>query len=132
MSTPCMSHQISSEGHSESLKRAILELKSLRQSRKAAETAKAELESSLDHLRTVTIKTLKENDELGRQRDEALLEKTYIAKELDEALRLKEEAAKQRDVTILELAIERKARKDAESAKANIEGLLNYNKGVNI
>ncbi|GLJ48998.1 hypothetical protein SUGI_1033730 [Cryptomeria japonica] len=128
MTTPCMSLKISSEGHPESLKTAFLELETERRNRKAAETAKAELESSLDHLRTVTIKTLKENNELGRQRDEALREKTSITKELDEALRLKEDAANQRDATILELGIERKARKDAESAKANIEGSLNYNK----
>ncbi|XP_059069424.1 heavy metal-associated isoprenylated plant protein 41 [Cryptomeria japonica] len=52
----------------------------------------------------------------------------YNKESVYEALRLKEDAANQRDATILELGIERKARKDAESAKANIEGSLNYNK----
>ncbi|XP_057841212.2 uncharacterized protein LOC131050913 isoform X2 [Cryptomeria japonica] len=115
MTSPTMLPKISSQSHPKSLKAAILELETERQNRKAAETEKTNLEFSFNELRTVADKALKERDKFRRQKDEALRGKANITKQLAEALRLKEHATKQKDVTILELEFERKAREDAES-----------------
>ncbi|KAH9323297.1 hypothetical protein KI387_017936, partial [Taxus chinensis] len=86
--------------------------------RGAAEIAKANMESSLNHLKTLADKTIKERDEFERQRNEAVhqrdlavhqrdeaihqsgkawRENENITKQLDEALRLKEEVMKDRE-----------------------------------
>jgi 25S rRNA (uracil2634-N3)-methyltransferase len=54
------------------LKEVILELESERRAREDAETEKADLEASLNYLKTILIKELDKNDNLTKQRDEAL------------------------------------------------------------
>lgn len=128
MTKPTTLPKLSSQGHPKSLKAAILELKTERQNRKIAETTKENLEFSFNELKIVIDKALKERDTFGRKKYEALWEKEKINKQLAQALRLKEDATKQKDVTILELEFERKARKDADFARENMEGSLNYYK----
>ena len=128
MTTPTTLPKLSSQGHPKSLKAAILELETERQNRKAAETAKTNLEFSFNEMKTVKDKALKERDAFRMQKDEALQENAKITKQLAQALRLKEDATKQKDATVLELELERKARKDAESARENMEGSLNHYK----
>ncbi|KAH9323302.1 hypothetical protein KI387_017941, partial [Taxus chinensis] len=112
-----------------------LELETERKNREAAETAKADMESSFNHLKTVADKAIKERDEFERkinevihQRDEAQREKENITIQLAEALRLKKNAIEQRTVSILELTFEREARKAAETAKENMDDLHNHYK----
>ncbi|XP_057841206.2 uncharacterized protein LOC131050909 [Cryptomeria japonica] len=122
--------KISLQGHLQILKAAILELESERRNRKTAEAAKAKLESSCNELRTVADEAFKERDKFRRTKDKALRKKKKIIKqldeELDEALSLEEDAAMQRDESIRMLEFERKAKIDAEAAKANLE--FSYNK----
>ncbi|KAH9323303.1 hypothetical protein KI387_017942 [Taxus chinensis] len=142
MTEPIMLPKNSLEALPEILKAAILDFETDRKNREAAETAKANLQSSFNHLKTVADKIIEEIDEFKRERDEfkrqrneaiyqrveAWREKENITKQLGEALRLKEEAVEQRGVSISELAFEREKRKAAETAKANIENTLNQYK----
>lgn len=57
------------------LKETILELEYERRARDEAETEKAELKASLNHLKMILIVELNKNDELTKQRDEALRER---------------------------------------------------------
>ncbi|XP_057828944.2 uncharacterized protein LOC131040105 [Cryptomeria japonica] len=117
---PKMLEKFSSKSHPNSLKAVDLQLESKKIHRKAAESARVDLKASF------VDKALDERDEFRRRRDNALhqkdqvctcREKENIAKLLAEALRLKEDALMQRDLSILELESERKARIDAESAR---------------
>lgn len=98
------------------LNEIIFELESERQARNDAETENADLNVSLDHLKVILHKELNKNDELKRQRDEAL--------------RLNENAIKRTETSfkeaILELESEREARKDVETGKIHLEVSL-YN-----
>jgi len=82
---------------------AILELESERQKRKAAETAKADLDTLLNDLKVILNKELEKNDELKCQRDwnfrlweEVCREYTNIAKRLDEAYAERNDALHQK------------------------------------
>ncbi|GLJ35628.1 hypothetical protein SUGI_0716130 [Cryptomeria japonica] len=119
-----MLEEFCSKSHANSLKAVVLQLESEKIHRKAAESARVDLEASFSQLMTLAEKALEERDEFRSQRDNALhqkdqvcREKENIAKKIAEALRLKEDAVMQRDVSILELESERKARIDAESAR---------------
>jgi hypothetical protein len=64
-----------------------LELEAERQARKAVETEKAGLETTLNHMKVILNRELNKSDELKRKRDEVLCqlaeacgEKTNIAK----------------------------------------------------
>ena len=86
-----------------SLVGVILELESERQTRKAVETAKAELDASLNDSMVILNKELKKNDELMRQRDwiflqweEVCRENTNISKRLNEAYAERNDALHQK------------------------------------
>ncbi|GLJ48984.1 hypothetical protein SUGI_1033470 [Cryptomeria japonica] len=129
----------SSDDTAESLKKALLELESEREARKAAENAKSNLESTFGKMKGLAHEAIKKRDEFSRQRDdalrqkeEALREKESIAKQLEEALRLKEEACKQRDEALKQrndlarqkdeiLRLKDEATKARESSRSEIE-----------
>ncbi|ERN10546.1 hypothetical protein AMTRI_Chr06g198500 [Amborella trichopoda] len=88
----------------EKLGQILKELDGERLARKAAEAAKADLQTSFNRLKVLAHEAIKKRDEVSRQRDEALREKEEALRakeglvgELTEALRLREEAMKQRD-----------------------------------
>ncbi|KAH9323300.1 hypothetical protein KI387_017939 [Taxus chinensis] len=116
MTTPIISPKNSKESLPE-IQQAMWELQPDRKNREAAETAKANMERD---------EFERQRNEAMHQRDEARREKEIITIQLAEAMRLKENAVEQRAVSILELTFEREARKAAETAKENMEDLLNH------
>ncbi|XP_057828947.2 uncharacterized protein LOC131040106 [Cryptomeria japonica] len=123
---PNMLEEFCSKSHPNSLKAVDLQLESEKIQRKAAESARVYLEASFSQLMTLAEKALDGKDEFRRHRDNALHQKNQIctcrekgnfAKQLAEALRLKEDAVMHRDLSILELESERKAKIDVESAR---------------
>jgi hypothetical protein len=127
-----------------SLEEAILELESERQTRLAAETAKADLERQRDCVLRQLEEACRDKTNIAKRLDEAsaernnalhqkskaLIKKGKIAKRLAEVLRSNEVAVKQKD-TILkeamsEIEFERQARKTAEAAKTDLETAFNH------
>ncbi|GLJ48973.1 hypothetical protein SUGI_1033240 [Cryptomeria japonica] len=142
LAMPNMLKEFSSKSHPNSLRADVSQLESEKIHRKAAESARVDLEALFSQLMILTEKALDEGDEFRRQRDNALhrkdqvhREEQNIAKQLAEALRLKEDAVMQKDVSILELESERKARIDAESArdeKLKEQEMKNLRKEMNL
>jgi len=113
---------ISSEACAEILRRRV---------RTAGELAKANAETSVNHLKMLVDK------EFARQRIDTLHQivqawrvKATIAEQLDAALDLKENAFKRKEIILkeafLELQSERQARKNSETDKAHLEACLNH------
>jgi len=86
------------------LKEAILEVEGEKQARKAAQTEKAGLETTLNQLKVILSREVKKSDEFKRKRDEVLCqlaeacrEKANIAKQLDEVSRERNDALHQNE-----------------------------------
>eukprot|EP00253_Pinus_taeda_P007844 PITA_07844 len=120
----------------------LMELKSERKAREDDEKAKADLEASLNDLKKIADDNTEKRADLTRQRNNAVhqkaqawREKENIEKQLAEALKSNKEEIKRKESkfeeAILEIEFEKQARKMIETAKTDLEMLLEKEKKEN-
>lgn len=111
----------------ESLKAALADLEQERQARKAAEAAKADLDTAAVRLKSYIHEVIRQRDDALRQKDDALRAKEERSKQLEEAIQLKEDLSRQKDETSAQRDEIQKQKDDMsrarDSAKAEIEGV---------